>query len=365
MAHPDIRDGWYATSKELARALLRAQIPAVAREIVDAVKLATYGAIPRRKAAPITVSALSRSTKRDLRNVRRNLDALIAAKIIVEMTVPDGTSLGRGERYLGIQKNYDLWVWRSPRAGESHARKPREVQLDLLARPTSEGAPAHIKRAPRPASEGATAHIERRKSEPVSTCATGRTEEVSVRRTDVVPDVPARAMAPVRNDSGSRREPSTTTTEPRGGGDAQPLLAGLFENEILRRGAEARLRSAVKHDLLRDAEAYLRAEIARVKPRKPGAFVNGLLKDRMRLIAASLERESRRCEAIAMAQGPPEDDGPRGGGAPRAGAAPASGGPVFAPKGVDGRPLAKRADASRVDPFALLAALGIEIGRAA
>ncbi len=358
MAHPDMKDGWYATAKELARALLRARVPVVAREVVDAVKLLTYGAIPRRAAGAISVAQVARSINRDLRNVRRNLEALIEARILEEKPAPEGIALKRGERYLGVQKDYDLWEWRSPREGESRERKPREVQLDLLPRPTEEGAPAHMKRAPRPVQEGAPAHIERRKSEPVPTCGAGRTEEVSVRRTDVVPDARARTMAPDRNDSGSHGEPRTTTTGPRAGGDVQPLLAGLFENEILRRSAEARLRSTVKRDLLRDAEAYLRSEIARVKPRSPGAFVNGLLKDRERLLRAALERESRRCEAIASER--PKDDGPGGGGAPRASS------PVtLSEKGPDHRMRQQGPGASRMDPFALLAALGLEIGRAA
>lgn len=51
-------------------------------------------------------------------------------------------------------------------------------------------------------------------------------------------------------------------------------------------------------------------------------------------------------------------------GAPRPKAAP-SGGPVLAEKGRDGRVVERRPQATRVDPLALLASLGIDLGRAA
>lgn len=372
MARHSSKQPWYKLSKGLAAALAALPLTAVARQVLEAVKLATYGAIPARDFAPISPAAIARTTRRSPRSVRRDLDALLEAQILAEPAVPEGVALARGERYLGIQREHtEHWSWKSPTAtGKRHARKPREVQLDLVgaslgASPEAD-APVRGMRTPLSAEADAPVREPRHKSEPVPTYGLAKNRKNPDEKTDAVGVVPtAAARTPVRNDSGSLRAPPTTTTTLPG-----PIFAGLYETEPLRRAAEARLRSTVGDRLARDGERYVRSEIARVGPEKAAAFVNGLLKDAARLREGALVEESRRCEAIAKSQRP-EDDGPQGGGAPRVARSSVSGGgPAGSPvaavtileKGANGCVREAVAFGGRVDPFAFLASVGVEIG---
>ena len=371
MARISSKQPWYKLSKGLAAALAALPLTAVARQVLEFVKLATYGAIPARDFAPISPSRIAEAIGRDPRTVRRDLAALLEAQILVEAPTPDGVTLARGERCIGIQREDTArWAWRSPNAtGRRRARRPREVQLELGApagAPAQADAPPREMRAPRPAQADAPPHIARHKSEPVSTYGLAKNRKNPDEKTDAVGVVPmAPARGPVRNDSGSLRAPPTTTTTL-----PEPLFAGLYETEPLRRAAEERLREAVGDRLARDGEHYVRSEIARVHPAKPAAFVNGLLKDGRRLREGALVEESRRCEALAKSRRP-EDDGPRGGGAPRgAGSSTSGGAPAGSPaaavtileKGANGCVREAVALGGRMDPFAFLASVGVEIG---
>lgn len=96
---PDVFVRW---SKELWKAIIKARIPGVPRQVFDAIVLLTYGAIPSKKEAQISGKQLMNLTNLNRKTVSKSLQKLLDMKVVTKNGDYRPPS-------IGINKDYDSW----------------------------------------------------------------------------------------------------------------------------------------------------------------------------------------------------------------------------------------------------------------
>ena len=119
---PELNDGYLKIANELLQAFIDYDLTAAQMKLVAVIIRETYGY--NRKAKALSVSYLAKAIRRDERNTRRALNALIKKNVVKEY----GEPTPRRSREIGINKYYLEWM-REGRKATSERAEMTEVNI--------------------------------------------------------------------------------------------------------------------------------------------------------------------------------------------------------------------------------------------